>query len=51
MAQLSDLHVMPKGELAYDRVDTAAMLRDAIAHVNRLDPQPDAVLLTGDLAD
>ena len=51
LAQLSDLHVMPKGELAYGRVDTAPMLRDAIAHVNRLDPQPDAVLLTGDLAD
>ena len=51
LAQLSDLHVMPKGELAYGRVDTAAMLRNAIAHVNRLDPQPDAVLFTGDLAD
>ena len=51
LAQLSDLHVMPKGEYAYGRVDTAGMLREAIAHVNRLDPQPDAVLLTGDLAD
>lgn len=51
LAQISDLHVMPKGQLAYGRVDTAAMLRDAIAHLNRLDPQPDAVLVTGDLAD
>lgn len=51
LAQLSDTHVMPRGERAYGRVDTAGMLRDAIAHVNRLDPQPDAVLLTGDLAD
>jgi 3',5'-cyclic-AMP phosphodiesterase len=51
LAQISDLHVMPKGELAYGRVDTATMLREAVAHLNRLDPQPDAVLITGDLAD
>jgi 3',5'-cyclic-AMP phosphodiesterase len=51
LAQISDLHVMPKGQLAYGRVDTAAMLRNAIAHLNRLDPQPDVVLITGDLAD
>jgi Icc protein len=51
VAQISDLHVMPKGGLAYGRVDTAPMLRNAIAHLNRLDPQPDAVLITGDLAD
>jgi len=42
---------MPKGQLAYGRVDTAAMLRDAIAHLNRLNPQPGVVLITGDLAD
>ena len=51
LAQISDLHVMPPGELAYGRVDTARMLRDAVAHLNRLDPRPDAVLITGDLAD
>ena len=42
---------MPKGQLAYGRVDTAPMLRDAIDHLNRLDPQPNVVLITGDLAD
>jgi len=51
LAQITDLHVMPRGQLAYGRVDTAAMLRDAVAHLNRLDPQPDAVVITGDLAD
>ncbi|HXU53399.1 MAG TPA: phosphodiesterase [Casimicrobiaceae bacterium] len=51
IAQISDLHVMPEGQLAYGRVDTATMLRNAVAHVNRLDPAPDVVLLTGDLAD
>lgn len=51
LAQISDLHVMPRGRHAYERVDTAGMLREAIAHLNRLDPQPDVVLITGDLAD
>jgi 3',5'-cyclic AMP phosphodiesterase CpdA len=51
IAQISDLHVMPEGQVAYGRVDTATMLREAVAHVNRLDPAPDVVLLTGDLAD
>ena len=51
LAQITDLHVMPKGQLAYGRVDTAGMLRDAVAHLNRLDPRPDAVVITGDLAD
>ncbi|MEP7062028.1 MAG: phosphodiesterase [Betaproteobacteria bacterium] len=51
LAQITDLHVMPKGQLAYGRVDTAGMLRNAVAHLNRLDPQPDVVLITGDLAD
>jgi len=51
LAQITDLHVVPKGELAYGRVDTARMFRDAVAHLNRLVPRPDAVLITGDLAD
>lgn len=51
LAQISDLHVMPRGQLAYGRVDTATMLHEAVAHLNRLDPQPDVVLITGDLAD
>ncbi len=51
LAQITDLHVMARGQLAYGRVDTASMLRDAVAHLNRLDPRPDAVVITGDLAD
>jgi hypothetical protein len=35
LAQISDLHVVPKG-IAYGRVDTGRMLRDAVAHLNRL---------------
>jgi 3',5'-cyclic-AMP phosphodiesterase len=51
LAQISDLHVMPPGRLAYGRVDTEAFTRAAVAQVNRLRPVPDAVLVTGDLAD
>src|SRR5450432_819891 len=51
LAQITDLHVMPKGQLAYGKVDTADLLRRAVAHLNRLDPRPDAVVITGDLAD
>ena len=51
IAQISDLHVMPKGELANGRVDTATMLRNAVVHLNGLDPQPAITLITGDLAD
>lgn len=51
LAQISDLHVMARGRLAYGRVDTAAMLRAAVAHLNRLRPVPDAILVTGDIAD
>jgi 3',5'-cyclic AMP phosphodiesterase CpdA len=51
LAQITDLHVMPKGQLAYGRVDTAAMLRAAVTHLNRFVPRPDAIVITGDLAD
>src|SRR4051812_46631531 len=50
IAQISDLHVMPPGGLAYGFVDTAGLLRAAVAHLNRLVPAPDAVLITGDVA-
>ncbi|MGE0860490.1 MAG: phosphodiesterase [Gammaproteobacteria bacterium] len=51
LAQISDTHVqLPGGEL--DRhYDTAGHLARAVAHLNALDPAPDAVLLTGDTVD
>ena len=51
LAQLSDLHACAPGELAYGRVDTNAALAKAVDAVLRLDRRPDAVLVTGDLAD
>ena len=52
--QISDPHIVPEGQLAYDRVDTAAALADAVATVNRLLPQigpVDMAIITGDLTD
>jgi 3',5'-cyclic-AMP phosphodiesterase len=51
IAQLSDTHIKPEGRLAYGRVDTTSMLRQAIQHLQSMPQQPDLVLLTGDLVD
>jgi Icc protein len=51
IAQLTDLHVRPHGMLANRVVDTNAMLERALQHVAALDPVPDAVIISGDLAD
>lgn len=51
IAQISDLHIKPLGEIAYGRVDTAAALTRCITELNRLAPQPDMVVISGDLVD
>jgi 3',5'-cyclic AMP phosphodiesterase CpdA len=51
IAQITDLHVVDHDRTAYGRVDTNAQLRQAVAHLNALDPRPDVVLATGDLTD
>lgn len=51
IAQLSDLHVRPKGQLYQGVVDSNGMLATAIRHLHQLDRRPDLVLLTGDLVD
>ena len=51
LVQLSDPHIVEEGELLLGGIDTATFLREAVEHVNRLDPQPDLVLLTGDLVN
>ncbi len=51
IAQISDMHVKAEGELLYNRIDTAAYLEQAVAHIASLDPRPDIVLATGDLVE
>jgi Icc protein len=51
IAQISDLHFLPEGMLAFGSVDTAGCLERAIAHLNALEPAPEMVLITGDLTN
>ena len=51
LAQLSDPHVVVPGALLLGGIDTTAFLRAAVAHVAALDPEPDLVLITGDLVN
>ncbi|TWT03215.1 phosphodiesterase [Reyranella sp. CPCC 100927] len=51
LAQISDLHVRPRGQLYKGVVDSNRLLQDAISHLHGLDPRPDLVLVTGDLVD
>jgi len=51
VAQISDLHIRAKGQLAYRRVDTASYLERCVAQLAAMTPRPDVVLATGDLVD
>src|SRR6516165_6688706 len=48
IAQISDLHIKPPGELAYGRVDTAAAFVLCVASLNEFRPAPDFVVISGD---
>lgn len=52
--QISDPHIVPHGQLAYGRVDTAAPLAECVETINRMLPQigpVDMAIVTGDLTD
>jgi Icc protein len=56
IAQLSDPHIVApgfrlRGPAGFGPVDTADFLARAVAEINRLDPLPDIVVITGDLVD
>jgi Icc protein len=51
IAQISDIHFLPKGMLGFGRIDVAGCLERAIEHLNGVQPRPDAVLITGDLTN
>lgn len=51
IAQISDLHLRPRGLPALGFVDTNAFARRAVATLLALQPTPAAVLVTGDIAD
>lgn len=51
IAQISDVHVRPAGQLYKGLVDSNQMFSEAIAHLEAFDRRPDLILLTGDLVD
>jgi 3',5'-cyclic AMP phosphodiesterase CpdA len=51
IAQITDLHLVEDGTPLIDDISTNAQLRKAVALLNTLDPQPDLVLATGDIAE
>ncbi|MCB8880426.1 phosphodiesterase [Acidisoma cellulosilytica] len=51
IAQISDPHLRPSGVLYQETADSNGDLIRAIDQLNRLAPQPDLVVLTGDVVD
>lgn len=51
IAQITDCHVVERGELLVDRVDTGAALRAALDHIVSMRPRPDVIVATGDLVN
>ncbi|HTH98176.1 MAG TPA: phosphodiesterase [Stellaceae bacterium] len=51
VAQLTDCHVVATGGTLFGWVDPNARLAAAVAYLNRLNPRPDVVVLSGDLVD
>ncbi|NPC98515.1 metallophosphoesterase [Nocardioides sp. zg-DK7169] len=51
LAHLSDPHLLDGGVRQYGVVDTEARLRRALERLRHLDPVPQALVFTGDLAD
>ncbi len=51
IAQITDLHIRPRGKPAYRVAETNTLSERAIEALLACDPRPDAVLISGDLTD
>jgi Icc protein len=51
LVQISDTHILPRGEVLYNSIDSALHLSKTVQEINRMRPAPDVVLITGDLVD
>lgn len=49
IAQISDSHIAAPGKKAYNIASTAENMASCVEHINRLNPQPNLVLFTGDI--
>ena len=50
LVQISDTHVDVSNSLVYGRFNTNTALEKAVSVINAMDPLPDLVLHTGDIA-
>jgi 3',5'-cyclic AMP phosphodiesterase CpdA len=51
LVQISDTHIVERGTLLYGMADTARHLAETVSEINAMRPQPDMVLVTGDLVE
>ncbi|GAB2772161.1 3',5'-cyclic adenosine monophosphate phosphodiesterase CpdA [Nocardioides salsibiostraticola] len=51
VAHLSDVHLLADGELQYGSVNPEAGLEQVLDRLSRIDPRPQVLVFTGDLAD
>jgi 3',5'-cyclic AMP phosphodiesterase CpdA len=51
IAQLSDIHVRPAGQLYHGLVESNLMFVNALQHLEQIERRPDMVLISGDLVD
>jgi Icc protein len=51
IAHISDTHLLGEGRRLYDVVENEANLRQALTQLKRISGRPDAIVVTGDLAD
>jgi Icc protein len=51
IAHISDTHFLGEGRQLYGVVETEANLRQALAQIQNLSGKPEAIVITGDLAD
>jgi 3',5'-cyclic AMP phosphodiesterase CpdA len=49
--QLSDLHVKANRAFAFNAADSATALEKTVAHLSAMQPMPDCVVISGDLAE
>ena len=51
IVQISDLHIVEKGQKTLGIAPMAQNLQKCVAHINQLNPKPDLVLATGDITN
>lgn len=51
LVQLTDTHIEEPGNLLYGKVNTAKHLRESVEEINAMSPQPDLVMISGDLVE